>query len=415
MIKQKILAILLILFLSLNAFAFWKFSITKTAPSKENFIVLNDIHLDANKNTPMIIDPIFYGYKNDLDKPTFLKLLETTKKSSEKDIIPKPKFIIFLGDTACHKSYRKPELLINQTEVFRALKTYFPTTPIFYVFGNGDSLIKNYGPFSDKSGLKSPYQIAKANGWVDGFLSSGKICDKDKTYPCIMTEDINHGYYSALIQPRLKLLALNSVLFSIDSRGDSMGKNAKDELNWLSQQLQAARAGKTAVLLAMHIPPGNDVFTHQNFWKPAYKKTFINLVSTYRENIIGILAAHTHMDEVKVLHDKTRKNLALVILSPALSTMHGNTSAIKSFALSNNHGDWLLSNYETFRFVHAPKNTFSLKKVYDYSSFYCANKRVNNMFDCVENITANKIKKYYTAGNPNFYGVMLSPADFIVE
>jgi sphingomyelin phosphodiesterase acid-like 3 len=415
MIKQKILATLIILTISLHAFAFWKFSPTKAVPSRENFIVLNDIHLDVNKNTLMFIDPIFYGYNNDLDKATFLKLLETTQKSSEKGIIPKPKFILFLGDIACHKSYRKPELLINQASVFRALKTYFPATPIFYIFGNGDSLIKNYGPFASQDGLKSPYQIAKANGWADGFLSSGKICDKDNTYPCIMTEDINHGYYSAFIHPKLKLIALNSVLFAIDSRGDSMGKNAKDELNWLSQQLQAARAGKTAVLIAMHIPPGNDVFTHQNFWKASYKKTFINLVSTYRENIIGILAAHTHMDEVKVLHDKKRKNLALVILSPALSTMHGNASAIKSFTLSNNHGSWLLSNYETFRFINAAKNTFSFKKVYDYNSYYCANKQANNMFDCAANITADRVKKYYTAGNPNFSGVMLSPEDFIVE
>ena len=53
-----------------------------------------------------------------------------------------------------------------------------------------------------------------------------------------------------------------------------------------------------------------------------------------KDNIIGMLFGHTHMEELKVLKDTAGNTVGAEISTPALSTGHGNAPAVKTFYLS---------------------------------------------------------------------------------
>jgi hypothetical protein len=398
-------------------FIFMLFPIVSSASFKNNennFLVISDIHLDQATLHMMDISPLQSSTDNDLDQLTFEKLVSEVHKNIKDGIVAQPKFIIILGDIVGHMRSSSDSALKSESVVFSILKKNFPYTPIFYTFGNNDSLERNYGPFktTDRPDqYKSPYDVAKLNGgWIDGFLSTGIICENKKNnFPCIISEDTTNGYYSAYLESNFRFISLNSVLFS-PNRVQVTEQDAMDHLQWLEDQLKAAWNNQESVLIAMHVPPGNNVYDHSHFWLPKEQVTFLKIIKKYQHIIIGLLASHTHAEELKVIQDASKKNITGVYFVAALSTSHGNEPSVKTFYFSKNGGHWLLSNYEVFHFSIENSNLI-FNKLYDYKNYYCKPNQENGLFQCLDNITPSKMKKYFSAGNKNYGGIMRSPDD----
>ncbi|WP_141676696.1 metallophosphoesterase [Legionella jamestowniensis] len=357
----------------------------------------------------MEITPLKYDRNNDLDYATFERLLTEIDTNIKNGKVVSPEFIVILGDIAGHVRYSSESTVENEAMVFRVLKDIFPNTPIFYTFGNNDSLKANYGAFSDSERMeKSPYDIARQAGWANGFLSTGVICQEQSNYPCLLTENTSDGYYSAYLKPKLRLLSLNTVLFSPNRKTSE--QEAFNQLQWLEKQLQKASMGQESVLITMHIPPGNNIIDHSNFWVSKEQAAFLKLINKYHQLIIGLLASHTHAEELRVIKDSSQNIIAGVYFSPGLSTSHGNEPSIKTVDLVNQDEHWQLVNYEVFHF--SQDNTqLSFDKLYDYVNYYCS-KEQRGIVECLGNVTAEKIDKYFAAGNKNYTGGMLhSPAD----
>lgn len=379
--------------------------------NKDNFLVISDIHLDKQATHPMEISPFKGNQNNDLDWVTFQKLLAAVSDGIKKGTIAKPQFIIYLGDLVGHIRIDSTSAPESETLVFSALKNTFSKIPLLYVFGNNDSLIINYGPFNDSH--NSPYDIAKNNAdWKNGFLSTGVECSGQKNiFPCIISENKMNGFYSAYLKPKLRLISLNTILFS-PKRKLISEKDSLDQLNWLNNQLEMAEKNRESVLIAMHIPPGNNVYDHSDFWLPKEKHIFLKLINQYQNIIMGLLSSHTHAEEIKIIKDPSGKIISAVYYTSALSTSHGNEPSVKTFFYSKNHGKWLLTNYETF-YANENDSKITFNKLYDYQAYYCDKPHVK-LSDCLDNITADKMKKYFSAGNPHFMGTMKSPRDFIL-
>lgn len=385
---------------------------------ENNFLVISDIHLDTSSKHIMEICPSKNTEKNDLDQSTFEKLISTISDHIKNGTIAKPRFIILLGDVVGHIRVHSKSAIESESVVFNTLKKRFPDIPIFYTFGNNDSLKVNYGPFRDQAqstSLKSPYDVAKIKGsWNNGFLSTGTMCvNKKGDFPCILTEDNINGFYSAYLKPKFRLISLNTILFS-PKRTYLTKQDAMTQLQWLSHQLKSAEEQRESVLIAMHIPPGNNVYDHSSFWLQEEQTVFLKLIKRYQNNITGILSSHTHAEELKIIKDELNKNIAGVYFTAALSTSHGNAPSLKTFYFSkNDNGQWLLSNYETFHFVMNHSNII-FSKLYDYTHYYCDHLDNNNMLNCLGNITPEKMKKYFSAGNPHYDGIMRAPDDIVV-
>lgn len=405
----------IVFFYFLVSFVFYFYpSILLAIRNQSNsFLVISDIHLDVSSTHKMEIDPAKSSIQNDLDQDTFNVLISEISKNIQRHVISRPQFILILGDIVGHIRLGSNSVLESESVVFNTLSHYFPDTPIFYLFGNNDSLVKNYGPFQDASqpgSYKSPYNIAMLKaGWKNGFLSTGVEC------PCLIlgAENTHDGYYAAYLSKKLRLITLNTVLFSPKSPSE-LGGNALAELNWFDAQLKSAQTKNESVLIAMHIPPGNNIYDHSSFWQDKYLKIFLKTVFAYHHNIMGILASHTHAEEIKILHNLLGKYKIGVYFTAALSTSHGNAPSLKMFSYSNNvNNNWQLTDYSTYSFSNTDFG-LELKKLYDYREYYCQNKipgSLTNMTNCLKNIEINKMKPVYSAGNQNFASVINSPDD----
>lgn len=374
--------------------------------SFSNFLVISDIHLEESSSHIMEINPTKGNSDNDLDFPTFQKLIATIHNHIQTGAIDKPQFIIILGDMVGHLRTSTDSVVKSESLVFSTLKNTFPLTPIFYVFGNNDSIQANYGPFHSPDQTKtqeSPFEIAKTLGnWKNGFLSTGTKCEiNNKLFPCILSENIQNGFYSARLKSKLRLISLNSVLFS-PKRTLVAAQDASYQLEWLDKELNLAEKNNESVLIAMHIPPGMNVYDNSSFWLPDEQNKFISIIKSHSNHIIAILASHTHAEELKIIRDKSDKPLETIFFTAALSTSHGNVPSVKTFYLLKNNKKWRIDNYETYNFTDN-QNNLTLNFLYDYKSYYGRENLTGNL--------ADKMKRYFSAGNPNFSGVMKFPED----
>lgn len=366
-----------------------------------HILVLSDIHVNSYFKRPMDISPTKQSVLNDLDIPTFKLLIQKIKQEINSGKIAKPDCIIILGDISGHMSTILRNSFVNENTVYRTLKEAFPSIPLFYTFGNNDSFETDYGRFK--------YNGAIGNtGWNNNFLSTGILCipavigksASDATiYPCLLNENTENGYYSAYVQPKLRVISLNTVLFSPKRSFKINSEMTMNELDWLNNELSVAERHGDQVLITMHIPPGQNVYSHAYFWLPIEQEKFLNIIRKYQTIIIGMLAAHTHMEELKVIQSNLKSYIGTVYLNPALSTSHGNAPAFKIFNYSqNNQGKWNISNYQTYYFT-SDKNKLILKPLYDFNSYYGS----------IDKFTPAKMAKYFSAGNHNYAGKIKYP------
>ncbi|ASQ46314.1 metallophosphoesterase family protein [Legionella clemsonensis] len=397
------------LLLSLLVFSF-PLTVSAATPAENNLLVLSDLHLTLASAHTMEISPLKYNRDNDLDYATFEKLLTEIDANIKSGKVMRPEFIVILGDIAGHARDTSESTAENEAVVFTALKDTFPNTPIFYTFGNNDALTVNYGAFNDPACReKSPYEIAMhAGGWGNGFLSTGVFCEGQAQYPCLITESTDYGYYAAYLKPKLRLISLNTVLFSPNRKTSE--QEAFNQLHWLETQLQLANSEQESVVITMHIPPGNNLVDHSSFWVSKEQRTFLKLINQYHQIITGLLASHTHAEELRIIKDDAQNIISGVYFAPGLSTSHGNEPAIKTFHLANQNEHWQLANYEVFHFSEENSNLI-FEKLYDYNGYYCNGDGLG-LLGCLGNVTAEKMDKYFAAGNKNYTGGMLhSPAD----
>lgn len=395
--------------------AYWLLPWMTIAAPIHNFLVLADIHLNNKTHHRADFLPRSQTKSNDLDLPTFKALLTELKQSIQQKEIANPDFILVLGDIHNHQHQKSQDVFDNETAVFHLLQRTFKPTPIFYVYGNNDSFKRNYGPFTELNAntkVKNPYEVAVQYGhWQNGFLSTGLHCNiNPQQYPCLLTEDPHNGYYAALIQPKLRLIALNSVLFS--KRHFSRSKAAMIELHWLEQQLMLAEKNNEFTLIALHIPPGFNIYNHEMFWQTADYEQFLKIYATYQKTIIGILTAHTHQEEIKVIKNNAQKIIGGIFFTSALSTAYGNAPGVKTFYYNNKAHRWSLTNYIAYQFTQNA-NVIQLKPLYTYRDYYCLDK-TTAFLQCLQTVSLEKIKRYFTNSNDKFAFTIQSPNDMVI-
>ena len=373
------------------------------ADTKISFLTLSDIHLSIDQKNAMQIMPKEYDGNNDMDLKTFESLMQALKENiSSTKGIEKPAFVLYLGDMVGHQSLlsinRMNFVKENELAVFKVMQATFQQTPIINVFGNNDSPQENYQAFNYQK--VSPYTIAMQAGFKNGFLSTGILCqspvNQKQVMPCLLAQNKEAGYFSVLLKPHLRLIALNSVMFSPDHTAQKSEVDA--QLIFLKQQLSAAKKNSQSVLIAMHIPVGKNVYDDSIFWQEKIKNEFLRLINTYAPIIKGVLVGHTHMDEFKII--KLKSGELGEYFTAGLSTSHGNMPSLKSYLLNNKNGVWSIKDYISYRFQKQAKE-YHISEYYHFAKTYCQ-QATDNINNCLTGITFNEILKRFTLGNPNY-------------
>ena len=207
--------------------------------------------------------------------------------------------VITLGDFVGHDVSLKQRKSIQQylNEKFSGLGA-----PIYFGFGNNDSLFGNYQAY-EKDNISS-YTLLKNSfpNLVTGFVydeSLSKCASISETDTCLYHENKNLGHYSVQLQQKLRLINMNTIVFNGESFFNDQTK-AVGALNWLQEELHDAVSKKDSVVIAKHVPPGIDLYSgHFHFrekWLKlnTFQKPFMAIIHNALDNDLNLIAHVTH-------------------------------------------------------------------------------------------------------------------------
>jgi hypothetical protein len=207
--------------------------------------------------------------------------------------------------------------------------------------------------------------VVFALGNIDSYIGTGPGSvflsnNVEKFYTQFLSGTVDHqtfvntfttgGYYSVELGAKLTVIGLNTTpLSSLIPANKSPSNNdavVYSQLGWLHATLASAQAAGQKVWILMHVPPGADsgttITTPSSFgsngqlvtpammWVPAYQASFLQILSKYPGEITLMLAAHTHMDEFRILTPTT-----VLEQAPAISPVFGNNPAFKIFTFTS--------------------------------------------------------------------------------
>jgi len=155
------------------------------------------------------------------------------------------------------------------------------------------------------------------------------------------------GYYAASPIKGLRLIGLNTIIWGtsyLPVDGVSQLEAGQAQMAWLVEQLKAAKVAGDKIYILMHIPPGVDAYsasqgkTPASMWAqlpatgPDWQDQFLKIVNDNSANVAGLLYGHTHMDELRLIYDRSGANAREVaISSPGVTPQHHNNPGFKAF------------------------------------------------------------------------------------
>ena len=344
-------------------------------PTSNSFsvVVFSDIHFNPfydpnlftalNSSSVELWPDIFKGSSvksvsgrgSDTNYPSLVAALSGIKKN-----VGTTPLIIFTGDMLGHNltetfynKYGSRDVVAMQAFtdkivafIMNQIRLSVGNIPVMFAVGNSDS----YSLIDD--GPDSSFLAHTADYFYTKFLNS--TVDQNEFNSTFM----KGGYYSA--EPpgtNLMVIGLNTVPFTSSLQSTL----AENELTWLEQKVTAAKAGGKKVWLLMHVPPGANIVGAANsvdvnghstttpaamMWntKSNYQERFHNIFTTYPGVVTVTLAAHTHMDEFRIMTPSD-----VLEITPGITPYFGNNPAFKVFTFAKdslNPTDYRSVNYD---------------------------------------------------------------------
>jgi len=274
--------------------------------------------------------------------------------------VPVPDDAAILADVAAIAAI---EAFADKTVAFfmKQVSSTVGDIPVMFAVGNSDSYIGALPEPSFLSNTAALYYTQFLNGTVD--------------HQTFINTFTSGGYYSA--EPagtNLMVIGLNTVMFNYDF-GDTLKSAVDAELAWFDSQLASAKADGKKVWLLMHVPPGADKYstaqsidanghitTATMMWNQDYQTHFLQILSKYPGVITLTLAAHTHMDEYRIMSSSD-----VLEITPAIAPYFGNNPAFRVFTFS--HDTFKPTDYRSLNYDLAT-NPEQFNSYYAYSKAY---------------------------------------------
>lgn len=316
-------------------------------------------------------------YKNDTNYQLLKSSLAAAKKAAEEK---HAQFVIVLGDFIGHSfKYNYPfysqdkdgfgyQAFIKKNLEFLAneLAETFPNLDVYSVVGNNDSYVDDY--------VSHPHGIFFKDA---ASIFSGLI--KNKNNRAMMQQAFPvGGYYAVNLpdQPSLRLIVLNTVMFSDRAEGKGVEQGANQQLDWLHNELESVKAKHQKALIAMHIPMGIDVyispqfrlFTLIEFWEPRYTQRFKIELQQFSPEIAAIFTGHLHSDWFQTLKVSNSNDIP-VTSTPSISPIFGNNPGFKIYSYSLQSQQ--LEDFLTYYYPISDKRAWGME--YDFNQAYHPN------------------------------------------
>lgn len=264
-------------------------------------------------------------------------LMEASEQANKNNA----QFVVVLGDMLGHeyrndyrvysgdRSYAGYVQFANKTMAFitKELAAAFPDKSVYMTVGNNDSYSGDYVTRPNEQFFRDI-----GNMWVKLIKQPAGKASLLKTFNTA-------GYYAIQLTPDLRLLVLNTVMFSHKAVGRGSNQAAIAELKWLHQQLIDAKANHERVVIAMHVPMNIEVYAMSriylfkalSLWKPAFTKAFEADMQEFASEIAGLLSGHTHFGWFHINQEQVPMSGV-----PAISPIFGQTPKFKLYEVLPN-------------------------------------------------------------------------------
>ncbi len=369
------------------------------------FLTISDIHLNSFAS-----ESPFFGC--DTTEPMFDYAMDKFDSLIKAE---NPEFILYLGDLPVHQDDsgcwgHLTTIPQDIGVVLGALrqKAQDNNIPLLYLPGNNDGIGGDYHSFTDDEtgNPVTPFTMDGADATLWPVINGNNPSNSD----IVITKNEELGFYSAYPLGKshkgknLRVLMLNTVIFCCQpdptawpyyGNDDSypQAKALNTQMNWVLSEMKAAKAAGDAVIIAMHIPPANNIYGGSSNWileplfyNSQYQKVPINgaftaMVNEYSDIITGLLYSHTHMDELKGYFNTNNELIELAISTPGISINHDNNPGMKVFQYNS-------SNYEFLDFVtYYAAPTRNAKQEYVWSDWGKAKYTFSGEMGCPANVT----------------------------
>ena len=309
---------------------------------------------------------------------------------------PRPVFVTLSGDLLAHEFQCRFHHLNTagtdeQLSAFAAktvafvsyeLRQTFPHTPVYVALGNNDSGCADYDETPGDAFAQS----------TTATMTLGAVSGSRTTASAPRLEISSEGDYSVVLPAPLmhgRLIVLQDVFDSpyfLICKGGNERTPEASQIAWLRGQLSAARDHGEQVWVMGHIPPGVDVYAsfHRYFLRPgelcsapphpflqdsALSDTLLDYAATIRL----ALFAHTHMDEIRLIHrDREapggRLDAVPIKLVPSVTPYFGNHPAFMVAAIDPH--TMVLKDWRTFVSPSTDGSAAPWPVAYQFSTAY---------------------------------------------
>lgn len=377
----------------------------------------------------------FSQYKSDTNWWLLRSALEQFPKT-----LRHPAFVMVTGDLLAHdfpktfeaathdQDERHYRAFVQKTVEFLALELRgkFPGTKIFLTPGNNDNDCGDYTIEAGGVFLRDTADVARrlASG-DEAFVSDWrKLGSFNVAHPTV---------------GGMHILSLNSIFWSQKYVALSSSEGCKpvstnapaDLMQWLEQQLEAAKAAHERVWLMFHIPPGIDGYASAMkrkglaaeaasaetcsqsivpMWATQWTAQFDALLGKYHDTVVASFAAHTHSDDFRVIGQKG-DGREFVVMSPAISPIYGQNPG---YRVVRYRGDGRVKDQSTYYLTNladaSAKEEGRWKREYTYTKKWKARElsaaSLSNLYD--EVATSDRVRedwlKLYAVSGPALEG-----------
>jgi sphingomyelin phosphodiesterase acid-like 3 len=327
------------------------------------FLIVSDTHLHHGENQSISLDSnsdsgddLWEGAKSEIDS--------VIKKNN-------PKFLIVLGDFPFHSRGNLSDVDSSLVTVYNDISKIARKNnlPLIIAPGNNDSYTGDYKPLTSNHPVFFQPDTDNVATYANDSLATPLGC---------------YSVFPFGRSIKFRIVILNSTIFSshkdgnngVPSYGANQSSDADTEMRWFDEQLHKAYNDSERVLVAMHVPPGLDgnqtLYDHVNkymWFSPGIQNRFLDLIHDYQDNIIGLLASHTHMDGIRLLRNNNRDSITSILISePGIAPGHGNNPGIKLITYDPN--SFALKNFVTYYMDYWNRDTAPTLKDWDSSFIF---------------------------------------------
>jgi sphingomyelin phosphodiesterase acid-like 3 len=321
-----------------------------------SFLWLSDIHLDPFYSHPQavaFVNPLCaeessnktfpYGHVG-CDSPP--ALLHETLRHAQQSIQDKGDidFVVVTGDLCRHgNDMLKNPVTSTQNilmKVIEAIQVIAPDAHIIASVGNNDFTPDYYIDVEKRDNNTLLNMVTDAFQSI--FISSAE------------ESSFRSGAYLARnVSENLTVISLNTVMYSSNHAPEQTHiDDPLGQFEWLTNQLQLARATGRRVYIVGHVPPSIGSYRRAQQWHESYIIRYYEIIQDFFPDVIAAqLFGHLHTDEFRLVNptsSSSKVNSYPLFMTSSITPIYGSNPSYRLVDYETATGQLL--DYDTFYF-----------------------------------------------------------------